>query len=93
VYDQLVKLKGEDFVKNSLEHQEVMGAVLNEVTQEMERAYFPFHIVKGEELESLLSDVRQLWRSEEGTQEWLQELENDHRQYQNRREQSRKKRK
>ncbi|WP_124726786.1 type I-D CRISPR-associated protein Cas7/Csc2 [Staphylospora marina] len=81
VYDRLLERKGENLNEFPLERSEVVEAVLDVLHEEARESYLPVEICAGEELQALLASVRDLWRSEEANEEWLRELENDHRAY------------
>lgn len=81
VYDRLSEKNGEHFNDFPLERSEVTDAVLDVLYEEANSSYLPIEICAGEELQAFLAGVRELWRSEEANEEWLEELENDHRMY------------
>ncbi|SEN14988.1 type I-D CRISPR-associated protein Cas7/Csc2 [Lihuaxuella thermophila] len=81
VYDRLFEQKNEQIHELPLDRLEVEEAVQSVLCELVEESYLPAHLYTGDELQSLLSSLRQLWRSEEGKKEWLEQLEKDHQTY------------
>lgn len=81
VYDRLYEQVGEQIDEFPLNRSDVEEAIRDTITKQSEQAYFPIRLYKGEELQSFLTSVRDLWRNEEECEAWQTELEKDHQVY------------
>ncbi|AUS08812.1 type I-D CRISPR-associated protein Cas7/Csc2 [Laceyella sacchari] len=81
VFDYLIQEKGEKIHEEPLVQEEVRQAMLHALDEVVADSYLPTQLYAGEELESVLSGLRQLWKSEEGNREWLKNLAEDHQAY------------
>lgn len=81
VYDRLYEQVGEQIDEFPLNRTDVEEAIRDTITKQSEQAYFPIQLYKGEELQSFLTSVRDLWRNEEECEAWQTELEKDHQVY------------
>ncbi len=81
VYDLLYEQQGEKLHEFPLERSAVERAVLQVIEREVEQAYFPIHLYQGEAVQEMLASAREVWRSEEGKEAWLKELEEVQKKY------------
>jgi CRISPR-associated protein Csc2 len=91
IYDLLYQAKGEQVNEMPLDQGEIRTALEQVVAEEVEQTFLPAHYYQGEHLGEVLASLRKVWKEEEATNEWLQQLENDHREYQSKIEKAKKK--
>lgn len=81
VYDRLCEQAGAQLDEFPLNRLDVEEAIRDTIQEQSEQAYFPIQLCTGEELQSFLTSVRDLWRNEEECEAWQEELEKDHQLY------------
>ncbi|MBS7531168.1 type I-D CRISPR-associated protein Cas7/Csc2 [Hazenella sp. IB182353] len=68
-------------IETSLDRDELIELIKQVLTDAQSQSYLPVQIMMNEELEQILSSIREIWKSKEANDSWLQQLQKEHQTY------------